>query len=159
MHYQLSDTEFNALESSANQLDFVADLCCHIEGQKSIPVDGLQSFLCALLGTLRATLKTAEERHEAQAVLDREQGAMQHFDWLYALRIARGDTLHTPNGSEQRITAKLAKAAQIDESMQPVLNEWLVALGAVPTPAAAATKAPKAPAKARKRDRLTAGAV
>lgn len=161
MNYQLSENEFFALESCMRQLDFITDLCSNISGSPSISVDGLQSFLCAQQETLHATTKAAEERHQAQTVLDHEQGAMRYFDWVYALRIARGDALHTPVGAEQRITERLTKAAQVDGDMRQVLTEWLAILGAqAPTAAAPkAPKAPRAPAKPRKRERLTAGAA
>ncbi len=158
MSYQLSDNEFYSLVSCMNQLDLITDLCSNISGSPSITADGLQSFLCAQQEALHAAIKAVKERHEAQAVLDREQGAMQYFDWAYALRIARGDALHTQSGSEKRITEKLTKTAQIDDSMQLVLNEWLAILTAVQVPTAAAPKASKAPAKPRKREKLTANA-
>ena len=161
MRYQLSDNEFFILVSCMNQLDLITDLCSNISGSPSITADGLQSFLYAQQEALHAAIKAVEERHEAQTVLDREHGAMQYFDWAYALRIARGDALHTPNGAEERITERLAKTAQIDDSMQLVLNEWLAILTAAQVPTAAAPKAPKAPKapdKHRKREKLTANA-
>ena len=130
MSYQLSETEFNRLESCVNQLDFVADLCSHVEGRKEIPMDGLQSFLCAQQETLHATIKAAEERRDAQMALDAEQGAFGWWDWLHALRIARGDVLHTPHGAEARITEKLQKAARIDIEMARVVEEWAAILAA-----------------------------
>ena len=130
MRYQLSETEFNRLESCVSQIDFVTDLCSHIAGRKEIPMDGLQSFLCAQQETLQATIKAAEARHEAQRTLDAEQGALYWFDWLSALRIARGDAQYTPKGAEVRITEKLQKAARIDGDMARVVEEWAATLAA-----------------------------
>lgn len=128
MSYQLSETEFNRLESCVNQIDFVTDLCSHIEGRKEISMDGLQSFLCAQQETLQATIKAADERCHAQRALNDERGALGWTDWLYALRIARGDALHTPSGAEARITEKLQKAARIDGGMARVVDEWTATL-------------------------------
>ena len=130
MSYRLSENEFFSLVTCLNQLDFVTDLCSHIQGNPSLTADGLQSFLCAQYEALHAAIKAAEKRAEAQMKLDVEQGTMQYFDWAHALRIARGDARHTPSGTEQRITEKLAKVAQIDDAMQLVLNEWLATLDA-----------------------------
>ena len=130
MNYQLSEDEFNRLESCVSQIDFVTDLCGHIAGRKEIPMDVLQSFLCAQQETLQATIKAAEARHEAQRTLDAEQGALYWFDWLSALRIARGDAQYTPKGAEVRITEKLQKAARIDGDMAQVVEEWAATLAA-----------------------------
>ena len=130
MSYQLSEDEFNRLESCVNQLDFVADLCSHVEGRKEITMDGLQGFLCAQQETLQATIKAAESRAEAQRALHAEQGTLGWADWLHALRIARGDVLHTSHGAEARITEKLQKAARIDIEMARVVEEWAAILAA-----------------------------
>ena len=130
MSYQLSETEFNRLESCVNQLDFVADLCSHVEGRKEITMDGLQGFLCAQREALHATIKAAESRAEAQRALNAEQGVLGWADWLYALRIARGDAQYTPNGAEVRITERLHKASRIDGEMAVVVEEWAATLAA-----------------------------
>jgi hypothetical protein len=130
MNYQLSENELNRLESCVNQIDFVTYLCSHVEGCKEIPVSGLQSFLSAQQEALQATIKAAEARHEAQRTLDAEQGALHWFDWLSALRIARGDAQYTPKGAEVRITEKLQKAARIDGDMAQVVEEWAATLAA-----------------------------
>ena len=131
MKYQLSENELNRLESCVNQIDFVTYLCSHVEGCKEIPVSGLQSFLSAQQEALQATIKAAEARHEAQRTLDAEQGALYWFDWLSALRIARGAVQHTPSGTEERITEKLHKAARIDRDMGRVVDEWAATLAAL----------------------------
>ena len=159
MDYALSNNELWELESCMRQFGLMEDLFALIKsGQQPLDIDGLYFFFRAQKAALASIHKAAQERAEAQTVLDHEQVAMKHFDWMHALRIARGDALHTPNGSVQRITAKLENAAQIDDSMQFVLDEWLVILGAAQAPAPAAPKAPRAPAKPRKRERLTANA-
>ena len=130
MSYQLSEDEFNRLESCVSQIDFVTDLCGHIAGRKEIPMDGLQSFLCAQQETLQATIKAAESRAEAQRALHAEQGTLGWVDWLHALRIARGSAQYTPKGAEARITEKLQKAARIDGDMAQVVEEWAATLAA-----------------------------
>ena len=130
MSYQLSEDEFNRLESCVNQLDFVADLCSHVEGRKEITMDGLQGFLCAQREALHATIKAAESRAEAQRALNAEQGTLGWVDWLHALRIARGSAQYTPKGAEARITEKLQKAARIDGDMAQVVEEWAATLAA-----------------------------
>ena len=130
MSYQLSENEFNRLESCVSQLDFVTDLCSHIAGRKEIPMDGLQSFLCAQQETLQATIKAAESRAEAQRALHAEQGTLGWADWLHALRIARGSAQYAPKGAEARITEKLQKAARIDGDMARVVEEWAATLAA-----------------------------
>ena len=131
MSYQLSEDEFNRLESCVNQIDFVTDLCSHIEGRKEIPMDGLQSFLCAQQEALQATIKAADERASAQRALNAERGVLGWWDLMYALRIARGDVEHTPSGTEARITEKLQKAARIDGDVaHGVAEEWAATLAA-----------------------------
>ena len=130
MNYQLSENELNRLESCVNQIDFVTYLCSHVEGCKEIPVSGLQSFLSAQQEALQATIKAAEARYDAQITLNAEQGALCWFDWLHALRIARGDARYTPRGAEARITEKLQKAARIDGDMAQVVEEWAATLAA-----------------------------
>ena len=136
MSYQLSENEFNRLESCVSQLDFVTDLCSHIAGRKEITLDGLQSFLCAQQEVLQATMKAADERARAQRALHDEQGVLLWVDWLHALRIARGDVLHTPSGAGARITERLQKAARIDEGMGRVADEWAATLAALAQDAA-----------------------
>lgn len=133
MDYQLSDDEFSRLVSCANQIEFINDLCCCIEGQHSLSIEGLQSFLSAQQEVLKSTVKKLEERFVAQRALDAESGVLMPFDWMHALRIARGDARHTPSGTEQRITQKLAKAASIDDEMRYVLDEWTTTLAACST--------------------------
>ena len=130
MSYQLSEDEFNRLESCVNQLNFVTDLCSHIAGRKEIALDGLQSFLCAQQETLQATIKAADVRASAQRALNAERGVLGWWDWMHALRIARGDVRHTPHGAEARITEKLHKAARIDGEMARVVEEWAATLAA-----------------------------
>ncbi len=136
MSYQLSENEFNRLESCVSQLDFVTDLCSHIAGRKEITLDGLQSFLCAQQEVLQATIKAADERASAQRALNAERGVLGWWDWMHALRIARGDVLHTPSGAEARITERLQKAARIDEGMGLVADEWAATLAALAQDAA-----------------------
>lgn len=136
MSYQLSEDEFNRLESCVNQLNFVTDLCSHIAGRKEIALDGLQSFLCAQQETLQATIKAADVRASAQRALNAERGVLGWWDWMHALRIARGDVLHTPSGAEARITERLQKAARIDEGMERVADEWAATLAALAQDAA-----------------------
>ena len=136
MSYQLSEDEFNRLESCVNQIDFVTDLCSHIEGRKEIPMDGLQSFLCAQQEALQATIKAADERASAQRALNAERGVLGWWDLMHALRIARGDVEHTPSGTEARITEKLHKAARIDRDMGRVVDEWAATLAALAQDAA-----------------------
>ena len=130
MSYQLSETEFNRLESCVSQIDFVTDLCSHIAGRKEITLDGLQSFLCAQQEALQATIKAADERASAQRALNAERGVFGWWDLMHALRIARGDVQHTPSGAEERITEKLQKAARIDGDMAQVVEEWAATLAA-----------------------------
>lgn len=67
MDYHLSEDEFNSLESSADQIDLLTNLCAFIpKGQHAITIAGLESFLCAQQEVLRTTLKALAERQEAQ---------------------------------------------------------------------------------------------
>lgn len=159
MNYQLTETEFNAVESCLKQMDLMTDLCSLVEGRHSISIDGLQSFLCAQQEVLHATLEAATERLHAQLASNKDGGVMQHFDWIYALRIASGDSRHIPSGVEQSIAEKLARASQIDPDMQGVLDEWVDALArasALERQTAEAAVPAKPPAKRRKREGLVA---
>lgn len=126
MNYVITEKEFNALQSCTHQLDFIADLCCHIKegSQPGLSIDGLQSFLCAQLEVLFKVLHATEARFEAQ----RQADAMRPIDWLYLFRILSGREAQTPSGSALDIDRKLRAAAELDADMQPVHAEWLTAL-------------------------------
>ena len=130
MVYQISENEFYRLVSCANQINFIADACAGLKNRSDFSINGLEDFLNAQQETLQAVIKATEERREAQAVLDAEQGTLQWFDWLHALRIARGDARHTPSGAEARIAEKFEKAARIQEGMTRVCEEWAATLAA-----------------------------
>ena len=156
MNYQITEAEHRSLELLRDQLDLITGLLTVADVELGVITStNLFAFLDARSKDLNAVLKSANERQEQQWALDNEQGSMQFFDWLHALRIVRCDALHTPNGAQARITYKLKKTAQINPDMQCVHDEWIAALG-VQTPTASA---PKTAPKPRKRDRLTAGAV
>ena len=88
----------------------------------------LFAFVSARSGDLARVLNAASERHSLQLEQAKQQGVMSWVDWLFALRLASGDALHTPSNAEQSITDKLTMAARIDEDMQRVLAEWYAAL-------------------------------
>ena len=121
MSYILSEKEFSTLESVADQIAFVTGLMTLGEGPLS-EVDSMHAwrFLSAREGDLRGLVNAAEER--AAAALKME--CMHAYDWLHALRIARGEGGRTPAGAEARITQRLAVSADGDESMAAVLREW-----------------------------------
>lgn len=73
MHYELPQDEFNRIESCMHQIDLMAGLCALITaGHNAITIEGLGSFLSAQQEALNATLKTVEERRNAQRVLNQE---------------------------------------------------------------------------------------
>jgi len=83
-----------------------------------------REFLSAREDDLRALLDSIEARANAE----RQAGGMRPVDWFHALRIARGDALHVPNGIEECILQRLTVAAQSDDMMEFALREWLMVL-------------------------------
>lgn len=73
MEFELTQGEISNLQSCAEQMVFVSDLCCMAEGQRSITIEGLGSFLDAQIRALKATINAAEDRHVAQLRLVREE--------------------------------------------------------------------------------------
>lgn len=159
MNYQISEGEFNILESVRDQLDLVIGLLA-VDGVEmgAITSSSLYSFLEGRRGQLQGVIEALEKRYVVQREMDAWQGAMLYFDWMHALQIASGDTRYTPNGTEARIQEKLRRASQIDPNMGHVLDAWNKALarqyGPQPTTPVAS---PKPPAKPRKREKLARG--
>jgi hypothetical protein len=134
MNYQLSEDEHRSMELLRDQLNLISGLLAMAKTDaelSGITSTSLFSFLDERCGDLNRVLKAVSERHSLQFELEREQGSLEFVDWLFALRIARGDILHTPNGAEQRITERLTKAAQIDDDMKMALDEWHATLSHV----------------------------
>ena len=70
VHYELAESEWNLLDDCVKQMTLITDLCGHItSGSKTISVGGLESFISRQQDTLRETLRSVEERHQAQRVL------------------------------------------------------------------------------------------
>jgi hypothetical protein len=149
--FSLSENEYNTLESVCNQIDLVVGLLC-AKGADSSLIDaaGLLAFLSKQTEEMRAVRRSLDTRYEAQ----REEGQLNWLHWCYALKIASGDSIHTPSGSEKFVLEGLAKAATIDEGMSSVLTQWLEIMDKQ-KPAPAPTEQPKKPAQ-RKRDKLAA---
>ncbi len=129
MNYQISEDEYNSLESLNNQLGLIAGLLSVADFDLgAITSTDLFAFVNARSGDLARVLNAASERHSLQLEQEKQQGVMSWVDWLFALRLASGDALHTPDNAGRSITDKLTMAARIDEDMQRVLVEWLAAL-------------------------------
>ena len=160
MNYQISEDEHRSLELLRDQIGLFATLFGGLKPSEmaSIEADGLYAFLQAQHQTLIDVIHAADQRHKLQWEQEREQGTMSATDWTYALRIARGDGRHAPNGAVERINRKLASAALIDSDMCAVQDEWFAALTQQDS-SVGATSDPKKAATSRKRDQLTAGAA
>ncbi len=129
MNYQISEDEYNSLESLKNQLGLIAGLLSVSNFDLGfITSSELFAFLNARSEDLAHVLKITSERQSLQLEQAKENGTMSWVNWLHALRLVSGDALHTPNHAEQSITQKLTKAAHIDEDVQQVLTEWHAAL-------------------------------
>jgi len=158
MNYQIDETEYNHLESVRDQLAFVMGLLTIADVELgSITSTSLYAFLDGRSQELDRVLKAASDRHAQQRALEKEQGTMQCWDWMHALRIANGDFIHTPNGSEQRITETLSKAAQIDADMRHVLDTWMAVLGRTGQQLASVPATPTRAVKPRKHKRPAIG--
>ena len=157
MNYQISDTEYHSLSLVRDQIKLITGLLTLKDAElEFVTSDALYAFLNEREGEITLLLKSIDERHEAQ-LMD-GTGAMQYFDWVHALRIARRDSTHTPKDAECRITQKLANAAKIDPDMEYVLNEWVTTLSRNQLTASLEANLKKPPAKPRKREKLAASA-
>lgn len=157
MNYQISEAEHRSLELLRDQLDLVIGLLTIKDVELgAITSTSLFAFLEGRGDELARVLKAVLERHDLQRTMDAEQGAMQYFDWMYALRIVSGDALHTPNGSKERITHKLSRAAAIDTDMKHVLSTWRETLARASEQRRPKTALSMPPAKPHKRKKLTA---
>lgn len=147
MNYQISEDEFNSLEGVCNQLGLIAGLVANSDANSPLAViTGAQ--LLAFVETLQGAVSRVIVAIDERAALQPGPGGLRYFDLKYALRIASGDSLHTPEGAEQVVTAKLQHAANIDSEMRGVLHDWLEILERL-------GQSTPAPAKPRKREKLT----
>lgn len=152
--YSLSETEYNSLESVRGQLNLVSDLLCAVGANSSLFTAGdLNEFLIKQVDALRAVIRSADARYEAS----KEEGQLNWTHWTYALKIASGDAMHTPNNAERYVLDGLLKASRIDEDMNSVTALWLEILDKQKT--APTTTAPAKKPAQRKRDKLTAKTV
>ena len=71
MYFELSEKEFNGLESCQQQIGFMSDLCMHVEGAQSVSIVGLMHFLDAQKNALAKIIKIAEERQDEKLELNR----------------------------------------------------------------------------------------
>lgn len=159
MNYQISEDEYNSLESLNNQLGLIAGLLSVADFDLgAITSTDLFAFVNARSGDLARVLNTASERHSLQWEQAKQQGVMSWSDWMFALRLASGDALHTPSNAKQSITDKLAIAARIDEDMQRVLVEWYAALERAGSQLMPTTAQAEPQPKTRKRSHMIANA-
>lgn len=149
--FPLSEAEYNSLESVHDQINLVSGLLCAKGANSSlIDAEGLLAFLSKQVETMRGVIRAVDARYEAQ----REDGQLNWLHWSYALKIASGDSIHTPSGAEQYVREGLVHAAKFDENMSGVLVQWLEIMGKQ-KPAPAPTAPAKKPAP-RKREKLAA---
>lgn len=143
MSYELTDAEFSRLEMVLDQLDLTKSLLMLVDDTSldCVPSRGLFAFLCAREEEMRAVLRSSQERADAEV----EAMRMSPNMWQMALRIARGDALHTPSGAEASVRDRLEHEAEINPEMQPVLEEWLEVLET--TPDAKPVRAPRTRAR------------
>ena len=146
--FTLSETEYNDLGSVRSQLNLVAGLLCAKGANSSLfDAEDLLEFLSKQADSLRSVIRAVDKRYELKI----NTPPIDYTHWVYALRIAAGDAIHTPIGAEVSVTKALTQAAQIDPDMNQALAVWIDVLGQeqVPVPNAAAKKPVK-----RKRDKL-----
>ncbi len=159
MNYQISEEEYDSLESLNGQLGLIAGLLSVANFEPgAITSTDLFAFLNARSGELARVLKAASARHSLQWEQAKQQGAMSWADWVNALRLVSGDALQTPNGAGQSITEKLTTAARIDENMQRVCTEWLAALNRANDQSMFAVAQAKPQSRTRKRSHVIAKA-
>ena len=125
MNYTMTEGEYNRLESVRGMLGLVRGLLAASEIDLSyFGSTDLEHFVSTQHSEIDSVLKELQARQDAQRAIEKEAGAMQSWDWMHALRIARGEGRRTPTGAEARITQRLAVLADGDESMAAVLSEW-----------------------------------
>lgn len=154
MNYLISEAEFHSLISVRQQISLIACLLCdsgkdmHLVAQQD-----LMAFMDAQVSCLQALERSLEERFE----LSKGMEGMEALDWIYALRTARGDANHMPQGTITKITAKLSQVAQLgaDDMDKALAEEWRQTLRGLGQ-SIAADAADQTKAKQRKRDRLAA---
>ena len=114
MEFELTQGEISNLQSCAEQMVFVSDLCCMAEGQRSITIEGLGSFLDAQIRALKATINAAEERHVAQLRLVREEAKAT---------MERSKTIAISTDLLVRVMQACSGAIQDDEAIVEINNE------------------------------------
>ncbi|MES2947517.1 MAG: hypothetical protein V4858_03150 [Pseudomonadota bacterium] len=146
-HFTISEDEYNRINAVRGQLGLICGLLCARDANSALfDASDLNDFISAQHDTIRNVVKAVDARYEAR----QEDGQLNYLHWTYALKIASGDSIHTPNGSEKYVMEGLAKAYRMDADMGHVMELWIGILQKQrPAPMAAAKK----PAP-RKRDKL-----
>ncbi|TXT37428.1 MAG: hypothetical protein FD135_3604 [Comamonadaceae bacterium] len=149
--FQVSEAEYNALQSVRGQLNLVSCLLCATGSNSSLfNAEDLNEFLGKQVDAMRGVMRAVDARYEEQ----RGEGLPDYRHWNYALKIASGDRIHTPQGAEKLVLEGLMKAARIDADMSGVIALWLEILDKQ-KPAQEVTAPAKKPAQ-RKRDKMAA---
>jgi len=150
-HFTISEDEYNRINAVRGQLSLI----CGLLGAKGAHSDlfnisDLYDFLAAQDDTIRAVAKSVDARYDAQ----KEEGQLNWLHWTYALKIASGDNMHTPNGAERYVLEGLTKAARIDDDMRHVMALWIKILEEQKSAQEVAGRVKKT--AQRKRDKLAA---
>lgn len=123
MNFQLTEDEYNAMESVMCQLNMMADMCLAAKGLETpCSPDDLGQFLTAQVSSLGNLRRSMNNRHE---LTTEGPSGMAWFDWVHALTIAGVGYNGVPKDAKDKIDDALSHMAQVDPDYDRVLKTWV----------------------------------
>lgn len=151
MFYQLTEDEFNSLESAMRQMGFIYDLCTQHSADhfQQLDMRGLMAFVGAQENTISQALDAATER-------DKQRSAGDHIDAIDVINLVKmlaGNTSHIAPDAAPRIMRHLVAEAKDNTLYQGAVEDFAAYLVPVPAPVVE----PPSKAAPRKRQRVGKG--
>lgn len=123
MNFQITEDEYNTMESVMCQLNMMADMCLAVKGLETpCSPDDLGQFLTAQVSSLGNLRRSMNDRHE---LTTEGPSGMAWFDWVHALTIAGVGYNGVPRDAKDKIDDALSHMAQVDPDYDRVLKTWV----------------------------------
>ena len=153
MFYQITEDEFNSLESAMLQLGFIYDLSTQHKADdfQQLDMNGLMAFVGAQRNTIRQALDAATERDKQRCAGER----IDAIDVINLVKMLAGNTSHIAPDAASRIMRHLVSETRDNTLYQGAVEDFTGYLVSAPAPA----DAPPSKAASRKRQRATKGAT
>lgn len=123
MNFQITEDEYNAMESVMCQLNMMADMCLAAKGLETpCSPDDLGQFLTAQVSSLGNLRRSMNNRLE---LATEGPSGMTWVNWVHALTIAGVGYNGVPSDAKDKIDDALIHMAQVDPDYDRVLKTWV----------------------------------